>query len=291
MRAALNSKTPGVVMASFIVAIATFTAIYHAQGKIRVVYAQERTTISPAQENAVVADTDESRIADLITAYRISVNEGVLDSFGHISVRSVKDPNRFYMPRASAPGMITRADILELDMNANPILPNAPRTNGERFIHSEIYKARPDVQSVIHAHTMAVIPFGIAGTPLRPVVAQAGFLPLETPLFDSREVYGAAAKERGMLVRNSMLGAALAKKLGNNPVVLMRGHGMTVVADSIKRATIQAVYTQINAQAQLAAKQLDKNITSMDEKELSSSHVENFDLDRPWDNFKNKLPK
>ncbi len=287
----MNSKTPGVVMASFIVAIATFTAIYHAQGKIRFVYAQERTTVPPAQENSVVADTDESRIADLITAYRICVNEGVLDSFGHISVRSVKDPNRFYMPRASAPGLITRADILELDMDANPILPNAPRTNGERFIHSEIYKARPDVQSVIHAHSIAVIPFGIASTPLRPVVAQAGFLPLETPLFDSREVYGAAAKERGMLVRNAMLGSALAKKLGNNPVVLMRGHGMTVVADSIKRATIQAVYTQIDAQAQLAAMQLDKNIKSMDEKELASSHVENFDLDRPWDNFKNKLPK
>jgi ribulose-5-phosphate 4-epimerase/fuculose-1-phosphate aldolase len=287
----MNSKTLSVMTASLIVAVLTFTAIYHAQGKIGVVYAQETTAVPPAQESIAVADTDESRIADLITAYRICVNEGVLDSFGHISVRSVKDPNRFYMPRASAPGLITRADILELDMNANPILPNAPRTNGERYIHSEIYKARPDVQSVIHAHTMAVIPFGIAGVPLRPVVAQAGFLPVETPLFDSREAYGAAAKERGMLVRNAMLGAALAKKLGNNPVVLMRGHGMTVVADSVKRATVQAVYTQIDAQAQLAAMQLDKSITSMDEKELASSHLENFDLDRPWDNFKNKLPK
>ena len=287
----MNSKTLGAMMASSILAILTFTAIYHAHGKIGVVYAQEKTAVPPAQENTAVADTDESRIADLITAYRICVNEGVLDSFGHISVRSVKDPNRFFMPRASAPGLITRADILELDMNANPILPNPPRTNGERFIHSEIYKARPDVQSIIHAHTMAVIPFGIAGTPLRPVIAQAGFLPLETPLFDSREAYGAAAKERGMLVRNAMLGAALAKKLGNNPVVLMRGHGMTVVADSVKRATVQAVYTQIDAQAQLTAMQLDKNITSMDEKELASSRLENFDLDRPWDNFKNKLPK
>jgi 3-hydroxy-2-methylpyridine-4,5-dicarboxylate 4-decarboxylase len=287
----MNSKTIGVMVVSLIVGIATFTAIHRAQGKIEVVHAQERTAIPPTQENAVVSDTDESRIADLITAYRICVNEGVLDSFGHISVRSVRDPNRFYMPRASAPALITRADILELDMNANPVLPNAPRTNGERFIHSEIYKARPDVQSVIHAHTMAVIPFGLAGTPLRPVVAQAGFLPLETPLFDSRDAYGAEAKERGMLVRNAMLGAALAKKLGNGSVVLMRGHGMTVVADSVKRATVQAVYTQIDAQAQLAAMQLDKNIKSMDEKEVASSRAENFDLDRPWDNFKNKLPK
>jgi ribulose-5-phosphate 4-epimerase/fuculose-1-phosphate aldolase len=287
----MNSKILRVMMASLIVAIATFTANYHAQGKIGVVYAQEKTAVPPAQENAVVADPDELRIADLMTAYRICVNEGVLDSFGHISVRSAKNPNHFYMPRASAPALITRADILELDTNANPILPNAPRTNGERFIHSEIYKARPDVQSVIHAHTMAVIPFGLAGTPLRPVVAQASFLPLETPLFDSREAYGAAAKERGMLVRSAVLGAALAKKLGNNPVVLMRGHGMTVVADSAKKATVQAVYTQIDAQAQWAAMQLNKNITSMDEKELEFYHIENFDLDRPWDNFKNKLPK
>ena len=287
----MNSKTLGVMMVSLIAAIATFSAIYRAPGKIRAVYAQESTAAAPAQGNAVAAETDESRIAQLMTAYRICVNEGVLDSFGHISVRSLKNPNRFYMPRASAPALITRADILELDLDANPILPNAPRTNGERFIHSEIYKARPDVQSVIHAHTLAVIPFGLADTPLRPVVAQAGFLPLETPLFDSREAYGAAAKERGMLVRNAMLGAALARKLGNNPVILMRGHGMTVVADSIKRATVQAVYTQIDAQAQLAAMQLDRNITSLDEKELAFSHVENFDFDRPWDNFKNKLPQ
>jgi HCOMODA/2-hydroxy-3-carboxy-muconic semialdehyde decarboxylase len=287
----MNSKIPGAILASLIVAITSHTSNYHAQVKTEIVYAQETTAAPPAKENARATDTDELRIADLMTAYRICVNEGVLDSFGHISVRSVRNPSHFYMPRASAPALITRADILELDLNANPVLPNAPRTNGERFIHSEIYKARPGVQSVIHAHTMAVIPFGLAGTPLRPVVAQAGFLPLETPLFDSREAYGAAAIERGMLVRNAILGAALAKKLGSSPVVLMRGHGMTVVADSVKRATIQAVYTQIDAQAQLAAMQLNKNLTSMDGKELETYRVENFDIDRPWDNFKNRLPR
>jgi HCOMODA/2-hydroxy-3-carboxy-muconic semialdehyde decarboxylase len=138
---------------------------------------------------------------------------------------------------------------------------------------------------------MAVIPFSIAGAPLRPVVAQAGFLPLETPVFDSREAYGPDAPERGMLVRSAMLGAALAKKLGSNPVVLMRGHGMTVVADSVKRATVQAVYTQIDAQVQLAGMQLNKTIVSMDAKELAFNHIENFDVERPWSNFKNKLPK
>ena len=287
----MKTKRLSGIMTPLILSVAAFFAVYHDQGKIGVSYAQERAAATPVQDMTQVADTDESRIADLITAYRICVNEGVLDSFGHISVRSVKNPNHFFMPRAAAPGLITRADIVELDMNANPVLPNAPRTNGERFIHSEVYKARPDVQSVIHAHTMAVIPFSIAGTPLRPVVAQAGFLPLETPVFDSREAYGPDAPERGMLVRSAMLGSALAKKLNNNPVVLMRGHGITVVADSVKRAAVQAVYTQIDAQVQLAAMQLNKNIVSMDAKELAYNHIENFDVERPWSNFKNKLPK
>jgi HCOMODA/2-hydroxy-3-carboxy-muconic semialdehyde decarboxylase len=279
-------------MASPIVVILAIISVYTALGKCSVGYAQEKAAAVPTvQDQAATADTDETRIADLITAYRICVNEGVLDSFGHISVRSVTNPDHFYMPRASAPALITRADIVELDMNANSVLPNAPRTNGERFIHSEIYKARPDVQSVIHAHTMAVIPFSIAGTPLRPVVAQAGFLPLETPVFDSREAYGEDAKERGMLVRSAALGAVLAQKLGHSPVVLMRGHGMTVVADSVKRAAVQAVYTQIDAQVQLAAMQLNKTIISMDAKELAFNRIENFDVDRPWENFKHRLPK
>jgi HCOMODA/2-hydroxy-3-carboxy-muconic semialdehyde decarboxylase len=271
-------------------AVAAFTAFNHIRNKSVDVYAQQKNPVTTAQE-ASVTDTDESRIDDLITAYRICVNEGILDSFGHISVRSVKNPDHFYIPRAMTPSLVTRADVVELDMNANAVLPNAPRTNGERYIHSEIYKARPDVQSIIHSHTMAVIPFSISGTPLRPVVAQAGFLPLETPVFDSRDAYGVGAKERGMLVTSPTLGAALAKKLGNDPVALMRGHGMVVVADSVKRATIQAAYTRTDAMVQQAAMELNKTIISMDAKELAYNRKENFDVDRPWDNFKNTLRK
>jgi ribulose-5-phosphate 4-epimerase/fuculose-1-phosphate aldolase len=271
------------------VAIAGFTVFNHVHCRVFDVYAQEKSAGSP--DKGAIADTDESRIDDLITAYRICVNEGVLDSFGHISVRSVKNPNHFYMPRAMTPSLVTRADVVELDMDANPVVPGSPRTNGERFIHSEIYKSRSDVQSVIHSHTMVVIPFSIAGVPLRPVVAQAGFLPLETPVFDSREAYGPAAKERGMLVTSAALGAALAKKLSDSPVVLMRGHGMVVVADSVKRVTVQAAYTRTDAIVQQAAMELNKSIISMDAKELAYNRKENFDVDRPWDNFKSALRK
>jgi ribulose-5-phosphate 4-epimerase/fuculose-1-phosphate aldolase len=235
-------------------------------------------------------DIDAQRIEDLITACHIIANEGVVDSFGHMSVRSAKNPNRFYMSRALAPAQVIAADIMEFDMSGNAVDPQGRRVNGERFIHSEIYKARPDVQAVIHSHSAVVLPFGIAGVSLKPVIAQAGFLPLETPLFEIREAWG-TANERGMLVRDSKLAAALAQKLGKSPVVLLRGHGHCVVADSVRRATIQAVYTELNAKVLQAALQLSKNITYLDEKEIAYNTIENFDLERPWDNLKSRLPE
>src|SRR5712691_2550234 len=123
-------------------------------------------------------DSDEQRIADLVLASRILVQEGVLDSFGHVTVRSLKNPNHYFMPRAMPPGLVTAKDIVELDINSAPIDPNAPRTNGERFIHGEICRVRPDVAAVVHSHSPAVIPFSIApNRPLRPVLHLAGFLP------------------------------------------------------------------------------------------------------------------
>jgi Class II Aldolase and Adducin N-terminal domain len=101
------------------------------------------------------ADSDEQRIADLVVASRILVQEGVLDSFGHVTVRSLKNPNRYFMPRAMPPALVTANDIVELDLDSVPIDANAPRTNGERFIHGEIYRVRPDVQAIVHSHAPA----------------------------------------------------------------------------------------------------------------------------------------
>lgn len=234
------------------------------------------------------AETNEQRIALLVIASHILENEKVLDSFGHVSVRSATNPNRFFMPRAMAPALVSAADIVELDLDCKPVDPTAPRTNGERFIHGEVYKARPDVNSVIHSHSIGVIPFGVAGVPLRPVLVQAGFLPPETPLFEARDAQP-GKKERGIMVRTPEMGAYLAQKLGGCPVILMRGHGNTVVGDSVKRATVRAVYTEINAQVQLQAMRLGGEINPMDEVELAYNTVENFDVERPWDNFKRKL--
>jgi len=240
-----------------------------------------------AQNNAN-NDPDEARIEDLITASHILTNEGILDSFGHITVRSAKNPQHFFMPRAMPPALVTRADIVEVDLDCKPVAPNAPRLNGERYIHCEIYKARPDVQSVIHTHDFAVIPLGVAGVSLRPVIAQAGFLPPESPLFEIRDA-NRDQKERGMLVRTAHLGAFLAKKLGNNPVILMRGHGDTVVGTSVRQATVRTIYTHIDALAQRASMALNPNIIVLNESELELNAKENFDADRPWQNYKQRL--
>src|SRR5215471_16604775 len=216
------------------------------------VFVAEALSAVPCSAQSPTNDPDEARIEDVITASHILTNEGILDSFGHVSARSAKNPDHFFMPRAMPPALVSRADIVEVGLDCKPVAPDAPRLNDERFIHCRIYRARPDVQSVIHTHDLAVIPFGLTKTPLRPVVAQAGFLPAETPLFEVRD-FNAGEQKRGVLVLNEKLGDGLAATLGANPVVLMRGHGEAVVGRSVREATVRTLYTHIDAQAQHAA--------------------------------------
>lgn len=248
------------------------------------------TLACPTLAQSPTPDPDAPRIADLITATHILANENILDFFGHVSARSAKNPDHFFMPRAMAPALVTRADIVEVGLDCKPVAANAPRLNGERFIHCGIYRARPDVGSVIHTHDLAVIPFGLTKIPLRPVVAQAGFLPPQTPLFEVRDHNGGDAR-RGMLVLDDKLGDALARTLGPHPVVLMRGHGEAVVGRSVREATVRALYTHIDALAQHAALAIGQNITALDDAELAANAAENFDADRPWQNYLSRLPK
>ena len=222
-------------------------------------------------------DPDEARIEDVITASHILTNEGILDSFGHVSARSAKNPGHFFMPRAMPPALVSRADIVEVGLDCKPVDPNAPRLNGERYIHCQVYKARSDVQSVIHTHDLAIIPFGLTGIALKPVLAQAGFLPPQVPLFEVREANASEPEtKRGMLVLSATLGDALAKKLGSGPVVLMRGHGETVVGRSVREATVRTIYTHIDAQAQSAALALSANITSFERLRIGDQRRREF---------------
>jgi HCOMODA/2-hydroxy-3-carboxy-muconic semialdehyde decarboxylase len=231
-------------------------------------------------------DSNDRRIGDLVTAYAILLNEQVLDSFGHVSVRSVTDAGHFFMPRAMPPSLVTAGDVLEYRVeDSQPVDQRGRRVNGERYLHGEIYKARPEVQAVIHSHSQAVIPFSLTNVPLRPVIVQAGFMPLDVPNFEIRDARPAG--ERGMQITDIPRGAALARTLGSGPVALLRGHGNVVVGTSIKQATVFAVYTDINARMQLAGLQIARDIVAMDEPELFGPSE--FDINRPWENFRQKL--
>jgi HCOMODA/2-hydroxy-3-carboxy-muconic semialdehyde decarboxylase len=227
---------------------------------------------------------DAERVRDLVLAYKILVNENVLDSFGHVSVRSTEAPDRFLMPSAMPPSLVTEDDVIPYRVADSQPVDTKRRVSGERYLHGEIYKARPDVEAVIHSHSQAVIPLSIANVPLRPVIVQAGFLPPETPNFEIRDVRG---NGRGMQITDIPRGAALALTLGNGPAALLRGHGNVVVGSSVKQATVYAVYIDINARMQMSALALSPDIVVMDARELFTPAE--FDINRPWENFKQKL--
>jgi ribulose-5-phosphate 4-epimerase/fuculose-1-phosphate aldolase len=218
-------------------------------------------------------------IKDLVLANHILVNEGVLDGFGHISVRHDKQPDRFLIARSMAPGLVTADDILACDLDGNVLDERQRRTYVERFIHSEIYRARPDVMSVIHSHSPAVIPFGVTGARLRPICHMSGFLGAQTPVFEIRHSAGEASD---LLIRNQALGLALANLLGASAVALMRGHGSVTVGKSIRQSVFRAIYTEQNARLQAQAMGLGEINFLTDEEAVATSAMNDEHLDRPW---------
>jgi HCOMODA/2-hydroxy-3-carboxy-muconic semialdehyde decarboxylase len=206
----------------------------------------------------------------------------VLDGFGHISVRCVKNPLHFWLSQSRAPGIVSKEDIMEFSDDSEAVEPRGRPVYAERFIHGEIYRARPDVISVAHSHSPGVIPFGVTSVPLKPVIHTAGFLPAVTPIFEIRNVAGA---DNSMLVANNKLGAGLAKTLGKSPVVLMRGHGDTVVGPSVKVTVFRAIYTLLNAQIQAESLSLGQGkvmyLNSMESANANAMN-EKVGVERVW---------
>jgi len=242
-------------------------------------------SVPPAQDTQ--GDTDEQRIADLVTGNHILFDQGVVDGFGHISVRCVKNPSHFWLSQSRAPGMVSKEDIMEFNEDSEPVDATGRPTYSERFIHGEIYRARPDVISVVHSHAPGVIPFGVTGVALRPVISTAGFLPPVTPIFEIREVVG---EDNGMLVASNKIGAGLAKVMGKSPVVLMRGHGDAVAGPSVKAAVYQAIYTQLNAQIEAESLTLGQGkvtyLNSMESAKVTATTMKQGGLDRVWQIWK-----
>jgi ribulose-5-phosphate 4-epimerase/fuculose-1-phosphate aldolase len=187
---------------------------------------------------------DPALIEDLVAANRILAQNGVLDAWGHVSIRHPNNPERYLLSRARAPALVSAEDIMEFDIDSNPVDQQGRRIFLERFIHGEAYRARPDVNAVVHSHSPTVIPFTVTEEPLKAISHIASFLACGCPVFEIRD----AGLTQGLLVTNSKQGAALAKTLGAGPVALLRGHGNLVVAPDIQRVVHRALYTEINAQ-------------------------------------------
>lgn len=192
---------------------------------------------------------DAGLIADLATANHILYDQKVVDAFGHVSVRHDKRPDRFLLARNMAPSLVSPDDIIEFDLDGNAVDAGGRRVYLERFIHSEIYRVRPDVGAVVHSHSHAVIPFGaLRSQSLRAILHMGGFIGTQAPVFEIRECVGDGSD---LLIRDAALGAALARSLGPRSVVLMRGHGATVVGANLREAVYRGVYVDINARLQL----------------------------------------
>jgi ribulose-5-phosphate 4-epimerase/fuculose-1-phosphate aldolase len=234
----------------------------------------------PAWAQPVSAGSpDPALVDDLVAANRILYDQSVVDGFGHVSVRHNKDSSRYLLARSMAPALVTADDILEYDLDSNPVDPKGRTSYLERFIHGEIYKARPDVIAVVHSHSPAVIPFADTSVPLRPMNHIAGFLGGGAPVFEIRDTGGPATD---MLIRNAALGHALAMTLGDHPVALMRGHGSVAAAQSIRHVVFRAVYTEVNARMQAEAMKLGAP-TFLSEAEAAAAMKTNDGLvDRPW---------
>src|ERR1700722_11456219 len=239
---------------------------------------------APAQTPAApAAVADAALIEDIVIGSRVLADFGVLDGFGHVSARDPKNPNHFLMSRSLAPALVTADDIMEFDLDGNAVDARGRSLFLERFIHSEIYKARPDVMAVVHTHSPGVIPFGVSQVPLRPMFHDAPFLAAGAPVWDIRKEFG----ETDMLVRDPARGKSLTLALGDGAVVLMRGHGDVTVGPSVKMAVFRAYYTDVNARLQLQAIALGGDINYLTPGEGAKADAIKFIvIDRIWNLWK-----
>jgi ribulose-5-phosphate 4-epimerase/fuculose-1-phosphate aldolase len=228
-----------------------------------------------------VSEAVTSLIRELVDANHILFDQSVVDGFGHVSARHPERPDRFLLARSMAPALVTEKDVLEFDLDGNPVIPGGPAPYLERFIHGEIYRKRPDVMSVVHSHSPSVVPFSVVpGIKLQPVCHMCGFLSAKgTPIFEIRDFAGPGSD---LLITSGKLGAALADSLGEGSAVLMRGHGSTVVASTLRQAVFRAVYTEVGARLQMEAMRLGPVIFLTEEETVGTTKTISAQYDRSW---------
>lgn len=231
---------------------------------------------------------DPQLIEDLVAANRILADQGLLDGWGHVTVRHNRDPNRFLMARGVAAQLVTAQDILEFDLDSRPVdthgLPMSALFT-ERYIHGEIYKLRPDVIAIVHTHAPSLIPFGVTKVPLQPMYHRSAFISFGVPVFEIRERAGMT----DMLIRNAPLGRNLAEALGDHPAALMRGHGAVITGPSLPRMVSRTIFLALNATLQAQAMSMGAPITYMAPEEARKiEEREGHGLARTWEAWKRK---
>jgi HCOMODA/2-hydroxy-3-carboxy-muconic semialdehyde decarboxylase len=221
-------------------------------------------------------------LEELVTANRILANEGIVDSFGHVSARHPDNPNRYLLSRARAPERIERDDIVEYTLDGEAIDSNAKAPYLERFIHGALYEARPDVHAVVHNHSPSVIPFGVTAKKLKPFLHMCAHIGHEVPTWDCRDKFG----DTTLLVGDMAMARDMAQLLGARPTTLMRGHGATVVGRSVRHAVFVSVYLEVGAKLQMQAMALGEiKFLSAGEIEQIMARLNDYTLNRAWENW------
>ncbi|MEC7765166.1 MAG: class II aldolase/adducin family protein [Pseudomonadota bacterium] len=214
--------------------------------------------------------TLDELIADLVTANHILAHEGVLDAFGHVSIRHPDDPALFLLSQSRSPELVSRDDIMTFTHDGGVVGEDDRKPYLERFIHGSIYAERPDVFAVVHSHAREILPFAVTREPLRPVTHLGAIVGAEVPVWDIRDAFGPATN---MLVSNGDQGDNLARALGERDGILMRGHGSVVVGRDVREATLKAIYLGVNAQVLAEARRIGEPVFLSEEEQRLSKDV------------------
>jgi ribulose-5-phosphate 4-epimerase/fuculose-1-phosphate aldolase len=231
-------------------------------------------------------EVDASTLQDLAAASRILADQGVFDAAGHVSMRHPANSERFLMSRSLAPALVTADDIMEFTLDCEPCDARGRTAFIERYLHGEIYRARPDVMGVAHGHSPAVVPFGLVSTPMRATYHNAAFLAYGVPVFDIRDTFGAT----DIVINSSARGAALARALADKAVVLLRAHGFVAVGPSLQAAVFRAIFTEVSARVQLQAEALGGPLAALDDEEGRMADAINLaTVGRSWEFWKRRV--
>ena len=224
---------------------------------------------------------NQSQLRDLVVANRILANEGVVDAFGHVSIRNSEDARRYFQSRSRAPELVSANDLMEFDLGGDALDPQGRTPYGERMIHGAIYEARPEINAVIHNHAYEVIPFGVTSVPLRPILHQCGIIGTDIPVWDIRDKFG----ETNHLVMNMEQGRDLARCLGARRVALMKRHGCVVAGKTLREAVATSIYLQVNARLLLQSLQLGQPdyLTELETEKCAELLTTPLGLDRAWE--------